>query len=83
MKKKKKKTFQTKKGFITCSKLMINEITRSPTRSKNIYFVNNEQALIAVFIAVLICLNLDYIIIDQRKQCAMWNSKKPMKFEHL
>ena len=52
-------------------KLMINEITRSPTRSKNIYFVNNEQALIAVFIAVLICLNLDYIIIDQRKQCAM------------
>ena len=70
-KKKKNKTFQTKKGFITCSKLMINEITRSPTRSKNIYFVNNEQALIAVFIAVLICLNLDYIIIDQRKQCAM------------
>ena len=44
--------FQTKKGFITCSKLMINELVCYPTRSENAYFVNNEQASIAVFTAV-------------------------------
>ena len=31
---------------------MINELTRSATRSKNAYFANNEQASIAVFTAV-------------------------------
>ena len=31
---------------------MINELTGSPTRSNNVYFANNEQALIAVFTAV-------------------------------
>ena len=31
---------------------MINELTRSPTRSENVYFANNEQASIAVFTAV-------------------------------
>ena len=41
--------FQTKKGFVTCLKLMINELTRFPTRSENVYFANNEQAPIAVF----------------------------------
>ena len=50
--KKVKQIFQTKKGFITCSKLMINELARSPTRSENAYFANNEQASIAVFTAV-------------------------------
>ena len=43
--------FQTKKGFITCSKLMINEFGHCPTRSENIYFANNKQAWIAVFTA--------------------------------
>ena len=42
--------FQTKKDFITCSKLMINELARSSTRSENVYFANNEQA--SVFTAV-------------------------------
>ena len=28
---------------------MINELARSPTRSENAYFANNEQASIAVF----------------------------------
>ena len=42
--------FETKKGPITCSKLMINEFARSPTRSENVYFANNEQAV--VFTAV-------------------------------
>ena len=31
---------------------MINELARSPTRSENAYFANNEQAWIAVFTAV-------------------------------
>ena len=51
-KKKVKKIFKTKKGSITCSKLMINELAGSPTRSENVYFANNEQASIAVFTAV-------------------------------
>ena len=40
------------KGSITCSKLIIYELTGSPTRSENVYFPNNEQASIAVFTAV-------------------------------
>ena len=40
------------KGSITCSKLMINELAGSPTRSENVFFANNEQASIAVFTAV-------------------------------
>ena len=28
---------------------MINELARSPTRSKNVYFANNEQVFAAVF----------------------------------
>ena len=31
---------------------MINELARFPTRSKNVYFANNEQASVAVFTAV-------------------------------
>ena len=33
---------------------MINELARFPTRSENVYFVNNEQASNAVF-AVVFC----------------------------
>ena len=33
---------------------MINELARSPTRSNNVYFASNEQALIAV-ITVVFC----------------------------
>ena len=39
--------FQTKKDFITCSKLIINELKFCPTRSNNVYFANNEQASLA------------------------------------
>ena len=46
-KKKGKQTFQTKKDFVTCSKLIINEPGRCPTRSDNVYFANNEQASLA------------------------------------
>ena len=31
---------------------MINELARFPIRSENVYFASNEQASIAVFIAV-------------------------------
>ena len=41
-KKKMKQIFQTKKDFITCSKLIINKVGRCPTRSDNVYFANNE-----------------------------------------
>ena len=51
-KKVKKKLFKTKKGSITCSKLIINELAGSPTRSENVYFANNKQVSIAVFTAV-------------------------------
>ena len=44
--------FQTKKGSITCSKLMINELAVSPTKPENVYFANNKQASIAAFTAV-------------------------------
>ena len=39
-------------GSITCSKLIINGLAGSPTRSENVYFANNEQASIVVFTAV-------------------------------
>ena len=62
-KKKVKKIFKTKKGPITCSKLMINELAGSPTRSENVYFVNNEQASIAVFTAVFSFTHAEYHLI--------------------
>ena len=37
--------------FITCSKLIINELGCWPTRSENVYFANIGQASIAVFTA--------------------------------
>ena len=48
-KKKVKKIFKTKKGSITCSKLIINELALSPTGSENFYFANNKQVFTAVF----------------------------------
>ena len=39
--------FQTKKDFITCSKLIIKELVRCPTRSDSVYVANNEQASLA------------------------------------
>ena len=39
--------FKTKKDFITCLKLIINELGLCPTSSNNVYFTNNEQALLA------------------------------------
>ena len=44
--------FQTEKGFITCSRLIINKLGRCPTRSDNLCFANNKQASLAVFTVV-------------------------------
>ena len=54
-KKVKKNIFKTKKGSITCSKLIINELAGSPTRSENVYFANNEQASIDDRSHLLLC----------------------------
>ena len=43
VKKKGNKIFQTKKDFINCSKLTINELGCCRTRSDNVYFAKDEQ----------------------------------------
>ena len=45
---------QTKKDFITCSKLINNKLWRLPTRLDNVHFANNEQASLEV-LADAIC----------------------------
>ena len=47
-----KKIFQTKKDFITCSKLIINELEHCHTRSDKIEITNIEE-LLAVHTAAL------------------------------
>ena len=42
---------QTKKNFITCTKLIINELVRCSTRSDDIYFAHNEKKLLAFTVA--------------------------------
>ena len=95
-KKKVKQIFQTKKGFITCSKVMINELRGCPTRSENVYFANNDQVSIAVFTAVFCFTDAEHNLIKLKlydnwsaqavnsiSEYAIWNSKKPIKFAHL
>ena len=43
---------------------MINELVRSPTRSENVCFANNEQASIAVFTAVLCFTHAEHNLIE-------------------
>ena len=54
--------FQTKKDFITCSKLINNELGRCSTRSDNVYFVNNEQASLAIFTEICLPLKISQSI---------------------
>ena len=42
-----KQILQTKKDFITCSKLIIKELGRCLNRSDDIYFANNKQTMLA------------------------------------
>ena len=67
---------------------MINELGPCSTRSKNDHFANNEQASIAVFTAVFCFAHAKHNLIKFKlytnwSACAMWNSKKPIKFPHL
>ena len=45
---------------------MINELAGSPTRSENVYFANNEQALIAVFTAVFCFAHAEHHLIEPK-----------------
>ena len=93
-KKKVKRMFHTKKDFLTCSKLIINELRLCLTRSHNVYFANNEQALLAVFTlgfcyahAKLIRLKLynkrSAQAVNNISECVMQNSSNPIKFSHV
>ena len=42
---------------------MINELALFPTRSGNVYFANNKQALISVFTAVFCFTNAEHHLI--------------------
>ena len=78
--------FQTKKDFITCSKLIINELGGSPIRSDNVYFANNEQASHVLFISNAkhnLNNNKSAQAVINISDSAMWNSSKPIKFPHL
>ena len=59
-KKKAKYVFQTKKDFITCTTLAINEFLRCHTRSDNVYFVSNGQTLLAAFTAAFCFARVDH-----------------------
>ena len=85
-----------KKDFITCSKLIINELEHCLTRSDNVYFANNEQASLAVFTAAFCFAHTEHNLIKLKlynnwsgeavsniSDSAMWNSSKPTKFPHL
>ena len=87
--------FQTKKDFITFSKMIINKLGRCPTRSENVYFANNEQASLSVFNAGFCFEHVKYNLIKLKllnnwsaqavnniSVCPMWNSSKPIKSAH-
>ena len=88
---KKWKIFQTKKDFITYSKLIINELGGSPIRSDNFYFANNEQASLAFFIVhaehKLIKLklynNCSAQAVNNISEWPMWYLSKSVKFAYL
>ena len=53
---------------------MINELARFPTRSENVYFVNNEQASIAVFAVVFCFTHAEYNLI-KLKLYSNWSAQ--------
>ena len=74
----------------------MNELGRCPTRSDNAYFAKNEEASFAVFTVVFSFTHAKHNLIKLKlynnwsaqaansiSECAMWNSKKPIKFTHL
>ena len=83
--KKVKWIFQSKKRFITCSKMITDKLIRCPTRSDNLYFPKNEQALLA-FTTAFCFANAEHNLIKFKLynnwsgENATWNSSKPIKF---
>ena len=88
-----KQIFQTKKGFITCLKLIINELERCPTRLDNVYFANNKQASLSVFTDAFCFAHVEHNLIKLKLynnwsaqavnnilECAMWNSSNQSNF---
>ena len=70
--KKVKKIFQTEKNFISCSKLIKNELERFQTRSEKLLTSNKccYQSLLLLFVLHMpniTYLHQNYIIIDQHK----------------
>ena len=55
VKKKVKQIFQTKKDFLTCSKLIINKLWPCPSMSDSACFANNEQTSLAFDAAYCRC----------------------------
>ena len=53
---------QTKKDFITCSKLITHELGRFPTRSENVYFASNKEASLS-FTAAFCFAHAEYNLI--------------------
>ena len=75
---------------------MINELRRCPRRSENVYFANNEEVSILVFTTAFCFTHAKHNLIKLKlynnwsrqavnniSECAMWNSKKAIKFSHL
>ena len=76
--------------------MIINGLGSCPTRSGNVYFANNDQVSLAVFAVVFYFTHAEHNLIKLRlynnwsaravnsySECAMWNSRKPIKFAHL
>ena len=72
--------------------MLINELGSCPTRSDNVYFADNEEALL-VFTAAFCFAHAEYNLIkpklrndwsasavDNISESAMWNSSKPINF---
>ena len=60
--------FKTKKGSMTCSKLIINELARSPARSENVYFANK------VFTAAFCFTHAEHHLIKLKSLCPLFSS---------
>ena len=48
--------------------MIINELGDSPTRSDNVYFANNEQALLAVITVTTVIINITALCFAHAEQ---------------
>ena len=61
--------------------MIINVLGHCSTKSNNVFFGNNEQASLSVFTVVFSFTHAQAV--NSNLECALWNSKKPIKFAHL